>query len=84
MDSLHKWGGFKTIYMRKGAIEKNLEKNAPAPSKREGAGKVENSKYNRVIYIIITGVRLSVRLSVRVLVCELLFYFLLNLNAKYI
>ena len=36
MDSLHKGGGFKTIYMRKGAIEKNLEKNAPAPSKREG------------------------------------------------
>ena len=61
MDSLHKGGGFKTIYMRKGAIDKKL-----------------------VIYIIITVVRLSVRLSVRVLVCELLFYFLLNLNAKYI
>ena len=26
MDSLHKGGGFKAIYMRKGAIEKKLEK----------------------------------------------------------
>ena len=28
MDSLHKGGGFKTIYMRKGAIEKKLEKSS--------------------------------------------------------
>jgi hypothetical protein len=28
MDSLHKGGDFKTIYMRKGAIEKKLEKSS--------------------------------------------------------
>ena len=28
MDFFHKWGGFKTIYMRKGAIEKKLEKSS--------------------------------------------------------
>ena len=28
MDSLHKGEGFKTIYMRKGAIEKKLEKSS--------------------------------------------------------
>ena len=82
MDSLHKGGGFKTIYMRKGAIEKKLEKNVPAPSKREGARKVENSKYNRVIYIIITGVRLSICLYVRLCVPQLLPHFLTDYKNK--
>ena len=35
MDSSHKGGGFKTIYMRKGAIEKNLEKTRPPPPKEK-------------------------------------------------
>ena len=70
MDSLHKGGGFKTIYMRRGAIEKktiSLLDNMLAPSKREGARKVENFD-NSVIYIIIMVVHLSVRPFVRLCV----------------
>ena len=39
MDSLHKGGGFKTIYMRKGAIEKNLEKKRARPLQKRRCGK---------------------------------------------
>ena len=44
----------------------------------------QNSNFTQLPIFFARGTNLSFSLFVRMLVCKLLFYFLLNLNAKYI
>ena len=46
--------------------------------------KNQNSNFTQLPIFFARGTNLSFSLFVRVLVCKLLFYFLLNINAKYV
>ena len=86
MDSLHKRGGFKTIYMRRGAIEKKpflfwIIRLPPPKEKVREKCKIQ-STIESSIYIIITGVRLSICLYVRLCVPHLLPHFLTDYKNK--